>query len=98
MTDQMVESDKHCTVWTPWMINHSAFAIDDMSQLVKRLKEDDQPFFGPVRREDGVYQIYVRIPYAFYFEIDSGKYDVKVGGKETTTWVAETNKFRQSKH
>uniref|UniRef100_A0A7S3LN49 Uncharacterized protein n=1 Tax=Aplanochytrium stocchinoi TaxID=215587 RepID=A0A7S3LN49_9STRA len=88
--DEVSRLDKECTVWTPWMINHPAYTVKDVTPLVKRLVEDKQPFFGPVMREDGVYQIYIRVPHSFYMEVDSAKYDPEVGGKPVTTWATET--------
>lgn len=42
-----------------------------ISQQVAALVKDAKPFFGPVRRADGLYHFYVELPYHHYLEIDS---------------------------
>ena len=89
---QVVRLDQHCTIWTPWMTNHTAYTVEDLTPIVTKLYGDNQPFFGPVLREDGVYQVYIRVPYAFYLEIDSASYNPKLGKKPVTSWAIETQR------
>jgi hypothetical protein len=50
-----------------------------ISQQVAALVKDAKPFFGPVRRVDGLCQFYVELPYHHYLEIDLATY-APVGG------------------
>ena len=46
-----------------------------------------KPFFGPVRRADGVFQLYVELPYHHYLEIDSLTFHGTVGTPSARAWA-----------
>eukprot|EP00041_Stephanoeca_diplocostata_P007827 m.112888 g.112888 ORF g.112888 m.112888 type:complete len:201 (-) comp17049_c0_seq3:560-1162(-) len=88
---EMSDHDKDCTEWTPWLINHPAWTVADLSPIVKKLLADGMPFFGPVLRGDNVYQLYMKVPHCTYMEIDSAKYDESL--KAPTTWKKQAARY-----
>lgn len=76
--------DQEMSVFTTFMDNHGAILVDDLNPYLKKLTANNVPFLGPVRRADGVYQLYIEIPGHMYLELDSKK----VPNKEFpfTTW------------
>ena len=52
-----------------------------------RLQADAKPFFGPTRRADGVYQLYVELPYLHYLEVDSLVYRAERTGRPARPWT-----------
>jgi hypothetical protein len=89
--EEMSAMDKDCTEWTPWMNNHPAWTAPDLTPIVKRMLEDKVPFFGPVKRGDGVYQVYVKVPTFTYLEVDSSSYDESL--KAPTTWAEQRGRY-----
>ena len=67
-------------VAVPW-------SVDDLTPIVAALEIDSKPFFGPVRRADGVFQLYVELPYHHYLEIDSLTFDGTVGTPSARAWA-----------
>ena len=65
--------------------------VEDLTPIVKRMLDDNVPFFGPVLRGDGVYQIYVKVPTFTYLEIDSANYDESL--KAPTTWKEQRARY-----
>ena len=45
------------------------------------------PFFGPTQRADGVFQLYLELPYLHYLEVDSKRYDARVTGRPAKPWA-----------
>ncbi|WP_163832194.1 VOC family protein [Spartinivicinus ruber] len=76
--------DQDMTVFTTFMDNHGAILVEDLNPYLTKLTKNNIPFLGPVRRADGVYQLYIEVPGHMYLELDSKK----VPNKEfpTTTW------------
>ena len=72
------------TVFTTFMDNHGAILVDDLNPYLQKLTTNNIPFLGPVRRADGVYQLYIEIPGHMYLELDSKKTPNKI--YPTTTW------------
>lgn len=70
LTDKL---DQNMTVFTTFMDNHGAILVDDLNPYLNKLTENDIPFLGPVRRADGMYQLYIKIPGHTYLELDSKK-------------------------
>lgn len=65
--------DQNMTVFTPFLDNHGAILVNDLTPYLNKLKANDIPYLGPVRRADGVYQLYIKIPGLTYLELDSKK-------------------------
>mgnify|MGYP006883838844 CR=1 FL=1 len=59
----------------------------ELTGVVGKLLEDGVPFFGPTRRADGVFQLYVELPYHHYLEIDSLTFNGTVGTPSATAWA-----------
>ncbi|MDE1463378.1 VOC family protein [Spartinivicinus poritis] len=78
------ELDQDMTIFTTFMDNHGAILVDDLTPYLKKLTANNVPFLGPVRRADGVYQLYIEIPGHTYLELDSKKQPNKA--YPTTTW------------
>ena len=55
--------------------------------VVAALEIDSKPFFGPVKRADGVFQLYVELPYHHYLEIDSLTFNGTVGTPAAQAWA-----------
>ena len=66
---------------------HCAWSVADLTPIVAALELDSKPFFGPVRRADGVFQLYVELPYHHYLEIDSLTFNGTVGTPSAQTWA-----------
>ena len=58
-----------------------------LTPIVAALELDSEPFFGPVRRADGVLQLYVELPYHHYLEIDSLTFKGTVGTPSARAWA-----------
>ena len=63
--------DYDTSAFQDWMHSHVGIGIDDLSPLIKRLQSQNTPFLGPVRRADGLYQLYVRVEGLGYLEFDT---------------------------
>ena len=61
--------------------------VADLTPVVAALEIDSKPFFGPVRRADGVFQLYVELPYHHYLEIDSLTFHGTVGTPSARAWA-----------
>ena len=79
-------ADQDMAVWSVYANTHVAWCVAELTSVVRRLLEDGVPFFGPTRRADGVYQLYVELPYLHYLEVDSLVYDGEVAGKPAVGW------------
>ena len=66
---------------------HCAWSVSDLTPIVAALEIDAKPFFGPVKRADGVFQLYVELPYHHYLEIDSLTFDGTVGTPSARAWA-----------
>ena len=66
---------------------HCAWCVDDLTPVVAALEVDSKPFFGPVKRADGVFQLYVELPYHHYLEIDSLTFHGTVGTPSARAWA-----------
>ena len=64
-----------------------AWSVDNLTPIVAALELDAKPFFGPVRRADGVFQLYVELPYHHYLEIDSLTFRGTVGTPSARAWA-----------
>ena len=65
--------DQNMKVFTTFMDNHGAIMVDDLDPYLKKLKANKVPFLGPIRRDDGVHQLYIEVPGHLYLELDSRK-------------------------
>ena len=65
--------DRDMSIFTTFMDNHAAIMVNDLDPYLKKLKAQKVPFLGPIRRDDGVYQLYIEIPGHLYLELDSRK-------------------------
>ena len=63
------------------------WTVDDLTPVVAALEIDSKPFFGPVKRADGVFQLYVELPYHHYLEIDSLTFHGTVGTPSARAWA-----------
>lgn len=79
-------ADQDMAVWSVYANTHVAWCVAELTSVARRLLEDGVPFFGPTRRADGVYQLYVELPYLHYLEVDSLVYDGEVAGKPAVGW------------
>mmetsp|Transcript_29743 Transcript_29743/g.73096 ORF Transcript_29743/g.73096 Transcript_29743/m.73096 type:complete len:101 (-) Transcript_29743:365-667(-) len=79
-------ADGDMKIWTVFMNTHSAWCVDDLTRTVLALQKAKRPFFGPTRRADGLYQLYVEIPSHHYVEIDSKTYSAAKTGVEAKPW------------
>ena len=66
---------------------HCAWSVSDLTPIVAALEIDSKPFFGPVQRADGVFQLYVELPYHHYLEIDSLTFKGTVGTPAAQAWA-----------
>lgn len=80
----MDDLDQNMTVFTTFMDNHGAVLVEDLNPYLQQLTKNNVPFLGPVRRADGVYQLYIEIPGNAYLELDARKTPDSV--YPTTTW------------
>ena len=48
------EADDDMNAWTVFCNTHCAWSVDDLTPIVAALEIDSKPFFGPVRRADGI--------------------------------------------
>lgn len=83
-------SDGDMKVWSVFCNTHIGWCVAELTSMVLALKADGVPFFGPTRRADGVYQLYVELPYLHYLEIDSLQYDDAQTGIEARPWSEVT--------
>ncbi|CAH0369348.1 unnamed protein product [Pelagomonas calceolata] len=81
------EADDDMRAWTVFCNTHCAWSVDDLTPVVAALEIDSKPFFGPVRRADGVFQLYVELPYHHYLEIDSLTFNGTVGTPSARAWA-----------
>lgn len=81
--EQIDRLDQGMTVFTTYMDNHGAILVRDLDPYLIRLEQDHIPFLGPIRRDDGVYQLYIEIPGHAYLELDS---KLQPKSKAYTTW------------
>ena len=81
------EVDDDMRAWTVFCNTHCAWSVDDLTPIVAALEIDSKPFFGPVRRADGVFQLYVELPYHHYLEIDSLTFHGTVGTPSARAWA-----------
>ena len=49
------EADDDMRAWTVFCNTHCAWSVDDLTPIVAALEIDSKPFFGPVKRADGLY-------------------------------------------
>ena len=73
--------------WTVFCNTHCAWSVSDLTPVVAALELDSKPFFGPVKRADGVFQLYLELPYLHYLEVDSKRYDARVTGRPAKPWA-----------
>jgi len=81
----MDDQDRDMQAWTCAMNTHVGFSVDDLTPVVAKLQQRRTPFFGPMLRADGVYQLYIELPYHHYLEVDARKYDERL--KKSTSWA-----------
>ena len=81
------EADDDMRAWTVFCNTHCGWCVDDLTPLVAALEIDAKPFFGPVKRADGVFQLYVELPYHHYLEIDSLTFHGTVGTPSARAWA-----------
>ena len=55
-------------------------------ELVAIKEPSSVPFFGPTRRADGVFQLYLPLPYQHIVEVDSTVYDAARTGVAPRDW------------
>ena len=79
------ELDLDMSIFTTFMDNHAAIMVDDLDPYLNKLQAHQIPFMGPIRRDDGVYQLYFEIPGHLYLELDSRK---KPTFDKVLTWKA----------
>ena len=80
-------ADDDMRAWTVFCNTHCAWSVSDLTPIVAALEIDSKPFFGPVRRADGVFQLYVELPYHHYLEIDSLTFKGTVGTPSAQAWA-----------
>lgn len=85
-------ADQDMAVWSVYANTHIAWCVDELTSVVTRLQQDGVKFFGPTRRADGVFQLYVELPYLHYIEIDSLVYDEKATGRAARGWDRVTSR------
>ena len=81
------EVDDDMNAWTVFCNTHCAWSVDDLTPIVAALELDSKPFFGPLKRADGVFQLYVELPYHHYLEIDSLTFNGTVGTPSAKAWA-----------
>ena len=81
------EADDDMRAWTVFCNTHCAWSVDDLTPVVAALELGSKPFFGPVKRADGVFQLYVELPYHHYLEIDSLTFKGTVGTTSARAWA-----------
>jgi len=80
-------ADDDMRAWTVFCNTHCAWSVADLTPIVAALEVESKPFFGPVRRADGIFQLYVELPYHHYLEIDSLTFNGTVGTPSAQAWV-----------
>ena len=79
-------ADQDMQIWTVYANTHIAFCVDDLTPTILALQREGVPFFGPTLREDGVFQLYIQVPYLHYVEVDSTTYDAVATGRPARPW------------
>ena len=74
------------TQWSAVMNTHVGWAVADLTPIVLALQSDGVPFFGPTQRADGVFQLYLPLPYEHIVEVDSTVYDAARTGVAPRDW------------
>lgn len=72
LTTFIADIDYDMSSFTDWMNSHVGIWVDDLSPIIETLQDKGVAFLGPVRRADGIYQLYLRVPGAGYLEFDTG--------------------------
>ena len=80
-------ADEDMKVWSVYANTHVGWCVADLTPTVARLQRDGVPFFGPTQRADGVFQVYLELPYLHYLEVDSRRYDARVTGRPAKPWA-----------
>ena len=75
--------------WSALMNTHVGWAVADLTPVVLALMHDGVAFHGPTQRADGVYQLYVPLPYLHIVEVDAMAYDAAVTGLAPRRWGDE---------
>lgn len=65
--------DRNMTLFTDWMNEHMSIRIADLTGMLERLKNQKEPFLGPFIKDEGLYQVILRIPGAGYLSVESPK-------------------------
>ena len=55
-------ADDDMRAWTVFCNTHCAWSVSDLTPVVAALEIDSKPFFGPVKRADGVFQLGCWLP------------------------------------
>ena len=79
--------------WSGMMNTHVGWAVADLTPIVLALQKDGVPFYGPTQRADGVFQLYLALPYQHIVEVDSTIYDAARTGVAPLEWRTQ---YRQS--
>ena len=86
MAELIDRVDGDMKVWSVYANTHVGWCVADLTPTVLALQADGVPFFGPTRRADGVFQLYLELPYLHYLEVDSLCYDAARTGIEAKPW------------
>ena len=89
------DADRDMTLWSVYANTHIAWCVADLTPIVSRLQADGQPFFGPMRRADGVFQIFVELPHLHYVEVDSVAYNAAATGLLARGWDSVARRTRR---
>lgn len=71
--DKIYALDKDMTVYTDWMNTHGAIQVDNLASVTKELSAKGAKFLGPIKNDQGIYQLVVRIPGAGYLTLESSE-------------------------
>ena len=87
MASLIDQADGDMKIWSVYANTHVGWAVADLTPIVLAFQADRVPFFGPTRRADGVYQLYVELPYLHYLEVDSLVYRAERTGRPARPWT-----------
>ena len=73
-------------IWTIFASTHPSWPVDDLTSVVAGLLAGEATFYGPVQRNDGVFSLFVEVPFSQYVQLDSRSYDAERGGVPPAPW------------
>ena len=96
---ELIDSvDGDMKVWSVYANTHVGWCVADLTPMVERLQRDGVPFFGPTRRADGVFQLYLELPYHHFLEVDSLEYDETRTGVGAKPWTEVTGRAAERRN